>query len=156
MVFFWSMFWYTCVHFGDLLDAFILVIFWLLKIKLIREPPPPPSCPPHDCIVWYLYRMCAIQDCSILLALLDSLRGSGFLTDDLALPKDFQPGSPQSYMGVCKLPGKGRRYRRLDIKLYPTCVPPSVRCVVVVVVSGGILAASHDTRHRQDERAKKN
>lgn len=63
------------------------------------------------------------QDCSMMLELLEVLRGSGFITDDLALPKQHEPGHSQSYMGVCRLPageGEGRRYRRVDIKLYPT------------------------------------
>ncbi|CAN0074748.1 unnamed protein product [Ectocarpus fasciculatus] len=32
----------------------------------------------------------------------------------------YTPGKPQTFMGVCKLPGDGKLHRRLDIKLYPT------------------------------------
>lgn len=55
-----------------------------------------------------------------MLDLLDKLRASGFITDDLAIPNAHRPGHPQSYMGVCKLPGDDQRHRRIDIKLYPT------------------------------------
>lgn len=55
-----------------------------------------------------------------MVELLESLRSSGFLTDDLSMPNPHRPGFPQSYMGVCKLPGRGRLHRRVDIKVYPS------------------------------------
>ncbi|XP_019063331.1 DNA polymerase lambda isoform X2 [Fukomys damarensis] len=49
--------------------------------------------------------------------LLDKLRQQGFLTDDLVSQEDH--GQQQKYLGVCQLPGPGRRHRRLDIILVP-------------------------------------
>ncbi|XP_044881605.1 DNA polymerase lambda isoform X4 [Mauremys mutica] len=49
--------------------------------------------------------------------LLDSLRRSGFLTDDLVSQEDSS--SQKKYLGVCRLPGPGRRHRRLDIIVVP-------------------------------------
>ncbi|XP_053245402.1 DNA polymerase lambda isoform X4 [Podarcis raffonei] len=49
--------------------------------------------------------------------LLDSLRKSGFLTDDLVSQEDN--GSQKKYLGVCRLPGPGQRHRRLDIIVVP-------------------------------------
>ncbi|XP_057591750.1 DNA polymerase lambda isoform X2 [Hippopotamus amphibius kiboko] len=49
--------------------------------------------------------------------LLDSLRQQGFLTDDLVSQE--QNGQQQKYLGVCQLPGPGRRHRRLDIIVVP-------------------------------------
>ncbi|XP_042094660.2 DNA polymerase lambda isoform X4 [Ovis aries] len=56
--------------------------------------------------------------------LLDSLRqqapscvGPGFLTDDLVSHEEN--GQQQKYLGVCQLPGPGRRHRRLDIIVVP-------------------------------------
>ncbi|XP_047616375.1 DNA polymerase lambda isoform X2 [Phacochoerus africanus] len=49
--------------------------------------------------------------------LLDSLRQRGFLTDDLVSQE--QHGQQQKYLGVCQLPGPGRRHRRLDIIVVP-------------------------------------
>ncbi|CAM5130339.1 unnamed protein product [Eretmochelys imbricata] len=51
--------------------------------------------------------------------LLDSLRQSGFLTDDLVRQEDS--GNQKKYLGVCRLPGPGRRHRRLDIIVVPHC-----------------------------------
>ncbi|XP_052516612.1 DNA polymerase lambda isoform X3 [Budorcas taxicolor] len=48
--------------------------------------------------------------------LLDSLRQQGFLTDDLV---SHENGQQQKYLGVCQLPGPGRRHRRLDIIVVP-------------------------------------
>nr|XP_019580515.1 PREDICTED: DNA polymerase lambda isoform X2 [Rhinolophus sinicus] len=49
--------------------------------------------------------------------LLDSLRQRGFLTDDLVSQEEN--GQQQKYLGVCRLPGPGRRHRRLDIIVVP-------------------------------------
>ncbi|KAI1236260.1 DNA polymerase lambda [Lamprotornis superbus] len=49
--------------------------------------------------------------------LLDSLRRSGFLTDDLVSQEDN--GDQQKYLGVCRLPGPAQRHRRLDIIVVP-------------------------------------
>ncbi|CAM2117891.1 unnamed protein product [Caretta caretta] len=51
--------------------------------------------------------------------LLDSLRQSGFLTDDLVRQEDS--GNQKKYLGVCRLPGPGQRHRRLDIIVVPHC-----------------------------------
>ncbi|XP_027623192.1 DNA polymerase lambda isoform X2 [Tupaia chinensis] len=51
--------------------------------------------------------------------LLDSLRQRGFLTDDLVSHEEN--GQQQKYLGVCRLPGPGRRHRRLDIIVVPYC-----------------------------------
>ncbi|XP_036857217.2 DNA polymerase lambda isoform X6 [Manis javanica] len=48
--------------------------------------------------------------------LLDSLRQRGLLTDDLVSQEN---GRQQKYLGVCRLPGPGRRHRRLDIIVVP-------------------------------------
>ncbi|XP_012579091.1 PREDICTED: DNA polymerase lambda isoform X2 [Condylura cristata] len=49
--------------------------------------------------------------------LLDHLRQQGFLTDDLVSQEEN--GQQQKYLGVCRLPGPGRRHRRLDIIVVP-------------------------------------
>ncbi|KAM7010141.1 DNA polymerase lambda [Tautogolabrus adspersus] len=49
--------------------------------------------------------------------LLQSLHDSGFLTDDLVSHEEN--GEQKKYMGVCRLPGPGQRYRRLDIIVVP-------------------------------------
>ncbi|XP_068805933.1 DNA polymerase lambda isoform X2 [Struthio camelus] len=49
--------------------------------------------------------------------LLDSLRRSGFLTDDLVSQEDN--GDQKKYLGVCRLPGPARHHRRLDIIVVP-------------------------------------
>uniref|UniRef100_A0A8C8Z8R7 DNA polymerase n=1 Tax=Prolemur simus TaxID=1328070 RepID=A0A8C8Z8R7_PROSS len=53
----------------------------------------------------------------IFSCLLDSLRQRGFLTDDLVSHEEN--GQQQKYLGVCQLPGPGRRHRRLDIIIVP-------------------------------------
>ncbi|XP_006095920.1 DNA polymerase lambda isoform X2 [Myotis lucifugus] len=53
----------------------------------------------------------------IFIRLLDSLRQRGFLTDDLVSHEEN--GQQQKYLGVCQLPGPGRRHRRLDIIIVP-------------------------------------
>lgn len=55
--------------------------------------------------------------------LIKRLVETGFITDKLTLAGGpHRPGKSQSFMGICKLPGKGRLHRRVDIKFYPTCV----------------------------------
>ncbi|XP_053439728.1 DNA polymerase lambda isoform X2 [Nycticebus coucang] len=49
--------------------------------------------------------------------LLDTLRHQGFLTDDLVSQEEN--GQQKKYLGVCQLPGPGRRHRRLDIIIVP-------------------------------------
>nr|XP_056705494.1 DNA polymerase lambda isoform X2 [Euleptes europaea] len=49
--------------------------------------------------------------------LLDSLRRTGFLTDDLVSQEDN--GNQKKYLGVCRLPGPNRHHRRLDIIVVP-------------------------------------
>ncbi|XP_071360977.1 DNA polymerase lambda [Trachinotus anak] len=48
---------------------------------------------------------------------LESLRDSGFLTDDLVSHEEN--GEQKKYLGVCCLPGPGHRHRRLDIIVVP-------------------------------------
>ncbi|XP_031720380.1 DNA polymerase lambda [Anarrhichthys ocellatus] len=48
---------------------------------------------------------------------LQNLRDSGFLTDDLVSHEEN--GEQKKYMGVCRLPGPDRRHRRLDIIVVP-------------------------------------
>lgn len=49
--------------------------------------------------------------------LLARLRDSGFLTDDLVTQEDN--GNQKKYLGVCRLPGQGRKHRRLDVIVVP-------------------------------------
>ncbi|XP_054840030.1 DNA polymerase lambda isoform X2 [Eublepharis macularius] len=49
--------------------------------------------------------------------LLESLRRTGFLTDDLVSQEDN--GNQKKYLGVCCLPGRDHRHRRLDIIVVP-------------------------------------
>ncbi|XP_055974739.1 LOW QUALITY PROTEIN: DNA polymerase lambda-like, partial [Sorex fumeus] len=53
----------------------------------------------------------------ILSRLLENLRQQGFLTDDLVSQEEN--GQQQKYLGVCRLPGPGRRHWRLDIITVP-------------------------------------
>ncbi|XP_012708333.2 DNA polymerase lambda [Fundulus heteroclitus] len=48
---------------------------------------------------------------------LQILHDSGFLTDDLVSHEEN--GEQKKYMGVCRLPGPGRRHRRLDVIVVP-------------------------------------
>ncbi|KAM4750023.1 DNA polymerase lambda [Anableps anableps] len=48
---------------------------------------------------------------------LQILHDSGFLTDDLVSHEEN--GEQKKYMGVCRLPGPGRRHRRLDVIIVP-------------------------------------
>ncbi|XP_078269420.1 DNA polymerase lambda isoform X2 [Rhinoraja longicauda] len=48
--------------------------------------------------------------------LLDGLRNDGFITDDLVSQENR---NQVKYLGVCRLPGAGHRYRRLDIIVVP-------------------------------------
>ncbi|XP_051883006.1 DNA polymerase lambda isoform X2 [Pristis pectinata] len=48
---------------------------------------------------------------------LDGLRGRGFVTDDLVSQEENR--NQVKYLGVCRLPGPGHRYRRLDIIVVP-------------------------------------
>ncbi|ELU14231.1 hypothetical protein CAPTEDRAFT_169992 [Capitella teleta] len=49
--------------------------------------------------------------------ILTSLHQTGFLTDDLVRQEDN--GHQKKYLGVCLLPGEGRKHRRLDIIVVP-------------------------------------
>ncbi|CAF1463730.1 unnamed protein product [Adineta steineri] len=59
----------------------------------------------------------------LLIPLIDSLKKSGFLTDDLVLSSsdkyEEDSGSHVKYYGVCLLPGENRKHRRLDIIIIP-------------------------------------
>ena len=52
----------------------------------------------------------------VMTKLLESLKSSGFLTDDLTLSEN---GDHRKYLGVCKLPGENTKHRRLDIIVVP-------------------------------------
>ena len=52
----------------------------------------------------------------VMTKLLESLKSSGFLTDDLTLAEN---GQHRKYLGVCKLPGENTKHRRLDIIVVP-------------------------------------
>ena len=52
----------------------------------------------------------------VLPKLLEILKSSGFLTDDLTLSEN---GEQRKYLGVCKLPGENTKHRRLDIIVVP-------------------------------------
>ncbi|XP_037787092.1 DNA polymerase lambda-like isoform X1 [Penaeus monodon] len=49
--------------------------------------------------------------------LLNKLRETGFLTDDLVTQEDN--GNQKKYLGVCKLLGEDRKHRRLDVIVVP-------------------------------------
>ncbi|OQV15984.1 DNA polymerase lambda [Hypsibius exemplaris] len=53
---------------------------------------------------------------NIFAPLLDSLRSSGFITDDLLVADE---GSQKKFLGVCLLPNPGAKHRRLDIIVVP-------------------------------------
>lgn len=53
----------------------------------------------------------------IFSVLLQRCRESGFITDDLSIHDD--PAEQCKYLGVCKLPGEGRKHRRIDIIVVP-------------------------------------
>lgn len=52
----------------------------------------------------------------VMAKLLESLKSTGFLTDDLTLADN---GQHRKYLGVCKLPGENTKHRRLDIIVVP-------------------------------------
>lgn len=52
----------------------------------------------------------------VMTKLLQILKSSGFLTDDLTLAEN---GQHRKYLGVCKLPGEDTKHRRLDIIVVP-------------------------------------
>lgn len=52
----------------------------------------------------------------VMTKLLERLKSSGFLTDDLTLAEN---GEHRKYLGVCKLPGENTKHRRLDIIVVP-------------------------------------
>ena len=52
----------------------------------------------------------------VMTKLLESLKSSGFLTDDLTFAEN---GEHRKYLGVCKLPGENTKHRRLDIIVVP-------------------------------------
>ncbi|XP_042212376.1 DNA polymerase lambda-like [Homarus americanus] len=49
--------------------------------------------------------------------LLSCLKETGFITDDLVTQEDN--GNQLKYLGVCRLPGEGRKHRRLDVIIVP-------------------------------------
>ncbi|XP_068248489.1 DNA polymerase lambda-like [Palaemon carinicauda] len=49
--------------------------------------------------------------------ILEKLRNTGFLTDDLVTQEDN--GDQKKYLGVCLLPGENRKHRRLDVIVIP-------------------------------------
>jgi DNA polymerase lambda len=53
----------------------------------------------------------------VLPKLIQEGRESGFLTDDLTIHNDQNGGG--KYLGVCRLPGQDRKYRRIDIYVTP-------------------------------------
>ncbi|XP_072032777.1 DNA polymerase lambda-like [Amphiura filiformis] len=54
----------------------------------------------------------------VLPKLLDKLRKTGFITDDLIRVEE-EVGEQRKYMGVCRLPGENTKYRRIDIIVAP-------------------------------------
>nr|XP_053645240.1 DNA polymerase lambda-like [Cherax quadricarinatus]XP_053645241.1 DNA polymerase lambda-like [Cherax quadricarinatus]XP_053645242.1 DNA polymerase lambda-like [Cherax quadricarinatus] len=54
---------------------------------------------------------------NIFKPLLKCLKETGFITNDLVTKEDN--GNQQKYLGVCKLPGEGRKHRRLDVIVVP-------------------------------------
>lgn len=88
---------------------------------------------------FFMYRT---QDVELLVELVSRLTDMGFITDKLTMPSGtYKPGEPQSYMGICKLEGKGRLHRRVDIKVYPTYVFRVVRvscCVALRRARAGV------------------
>lgn len=54
----------------------------------------------------------------ILSKLLRDLHSAGILTEDLALPEDWND-LEASYRGLCRLPKNGARRRRIDILTVP-------------------------------------
>jgi DNA polymerase lambda len=62
-------------------------------------------------------------------AILNHLRESKFLTDDLSIQRD---GRQRKYLGVCRLPGVDRLHRRLDIIV----VPPDERSAALLYFTG--------------------
>lgn len=52
----------------------------------------------------------------VMAKLLESLKSTGFLTDDLTLADN---GQHRKYLGVCQLPGENTKHRRLDIIVVP-------------------------------------
>lgn len=105
----------------------LLLYFKSAPLSSLPSPPLPLlfgfSCLLVDPCPGRLRRRRLWQDLDMLLELVSKLTDMGFITDKLAMPEGaYKPGISQSYMGICKLPGEGRLHRRLDIKLYPTCV----------------------------------
>ncbi|KAG0711901.1 DNA polymerase lambda [Chionoecetes opilio] len=67
---------------------------------------------------------------AIFKPLLARLRDTGFLTDDLVTQEDN--GNQQKYLGVCRLPGRDRKHRRLDVIV----VPYSERATAIMYFTG--------------------
>ncbi|XP_072177426.1 DNA polymerase lambda-like isoform X1 [Diadema setosum] len=64
--------------------------------------------------------------------ILDALRETGFITDDLI--KVEEKGEQRKYMGVCRLPGENRKHRRIDIIVAPYSEYP---CALVHFTGSG-------------------
>ena len=46
-------------------------------------------------------------------------KDKGFLTDELSIRNDQNGGGKYMYLGVCRLPGEDRKYRRIAIYVTP-------------------------------------
>ncbi|CAL4114904.1 unnamed protein product [Meganyctiphanes norvegica] len=54
---------------------------------------------------------------NIFRPLIKKLKDNGFITDDLVISESN--GNQEKWLGVCKLPGEGRKHRRLDLIVVP-------------------------------------
>lgn len=80
----------------------------------------------------------------LLNRLLQLLRSSGFLTDDLAVPHGT--GVPSKYMGVCRLDRPGSKHRRLDVFVIP---PDELACALLAYTGSAHFNRSLRLRARR-------